>query len=499
MINSAYTAFNGIKVSQTQVEVAMNNIANETTPGYKKRVVVSEEIGQMGTPQGHGSKVGEIIRVLDNNISSQLLKSTGKFNYIDTQRAFLEPIDELSRGGSSEDVLKELRDSVVNLQNTPENATLRGELKGKVQMFAYSTNNFMDAIDQANINAINGSKESVDEINMLSKKIARINESIGINENPPLDLLDKRDSYEQELAKYVKFTSETINGEYSLILDGADTNLISGRRYQELGIETNTVEQTYTSPLFSKQYLDDEGNPTDTNTSVLNPRYDSEYVGYKYNIEVAQLKIGVVDGEVSAAVDLNLSETKKGKLLAQLEYAKEGSDLENGKLMMISFLANLRDDIASKQNSDGESMKIFSIDFQKGTNDGNTSGQYITTGTDDEFDKTDQMMVDSMVDDVFADDQKSQSIYGVNESMSLKEQENFIRSTLHSMYYTKDEMSSVENSMVDMYQMQYDKVSKVDPSQEMIDVMRFQASYQAGAKMVQAVDEMIQTLLGMKR
>lgn len=45
----------------------------------------------------------------------------------------------------------------------------------------------------------------------------------------------------------------------------------------------------------------------------------------------------------------------------------------------------------------------------------------------------------------------------------------------------------------------YNDVVKVNPDNEMIDLMKFQAAFSANAKVITAVDEMVQVLLGMKR
>lgn len=50
---------------------------------------------------------------------------------------------------------------------------------------------------------------------------------------------------------------------------------------------------------------------------------------------------------------------------------------------------------------------------------------------------------------------------------------------------------SIENS--------YNQLTKVDKDEEMLNLMKFQATYTANAKIVTAIDEMIQTLLGLKR
>ena len=50
---------------------------------------------------------------------------------------------------------------------------------------------------------------------------------------------------------------------------------------------------------------------------------------------------------------------------------------------------------------------------------------------------------------------------------------------------------SIENS--------YNQLTKVDKDEELLNLMKFQATYTANAKIVTAIDEMIQTLLGLKR
>ena len=45
----------------------------------------------------------------------------------------------------------------------------------------------------------------------------------------------------------------------------------------------------------------------------------------------------------------------------------------------------------------------------------------------------------------------------------------------------------------------YNQLTKVDKDEELLNLMKFQATYTANAKIVTAIDEMIQTLLGLKR
>ncbi len=64
-----------------------------------------------------------------------------------------------------------------------------------------------------------------------------------------------------------------------------------------------------------------------------------------------------------------------------------------------------------------------------------------------------------------------------------------------SVNFLKETQSGVKMSI----QSSYDQLTKVDKDEEMLDLMKFQAAYTANAKIITAIDEMLQTLLGLKR
>ncbi|MBI3873554.1 MAG: hypothetical protein HY307_00800 [Arcobacter sp.] len=61
--------------------------------------------------------------------------------------------------------------------------------------------------------------------------------------------------------------------------------------------------------------------------------------------------------------------------------------------------------------------------------------------------------------------------------------------------YLKDTQSSVAQSL----SATYDTLVKVDKDSEMVDLIKFQAAYEANAKLITIVDEMLKTILGMKQ
>jgi flagellar hook-associated protein 1 FlgK len=61
--------------------------------------------------------------------------------------------------------------------------------------------------------------------------------------------------------------------------------------------------------------------------------------------------------------------------------------------------------------------------------------------------------------------------------------------------FKKDAQDSVTQSL----QTTYDKLTKVDKDQELINLVKYQAAYQANAKLLTTLDEMINTILNIKR
>jgi len=64
-----------------------------------------------------------------------------------------------------------------------------------------------------------------------------------------------------------------------------------------------------------------------------------------------------------------------------------------------------------------------------------------------------------------------------------------------SAHTVNDTSKALLNSVTD----EFDSISKVDIDEEMTNLMRYQAGYQASAKVITTIDQMIQTLLGMKQ
>ena len=74
-----------------------------------------------------------------------------------------------------------------------------------------------------------------------------------------------------------------------------------------------------------------------------------------------------------------------------------------------------------------------------------------------------------------------------------------IKVNVSSNKESNDFLLETQNNVEITLQSSYDQIVKVDKDEEMLNLMKFQAAYTANAKVVTAIDEMIQVLLGLKR
>ena len=86
-----------------------------------------------------------------------------------------------------------------------------------------------------------------------------------------------------------------------------------------------------------------------------------------------------------------------------------------------------------------------------------------------------------------------------DETRSFSEYFQNLRTEISRDKENTDFLVDTQKSVNESLKNSYDDIVKVDNDEEMIQLIKFQAAYTANAKIVTVVDEMLQTLLGLKR
>lgn len=208
MLNILNVAQTGLKTSQTQVENVMNNIANENTPGYKKRIVNVSEIEHSDARlTGRGVLVDNVTRSTNVYLYQNLIREEAKLSDTKMLNSMLEDIEsiffETETSGLSADLNRYFK-SIENLRTSPYNEIYKNDIINNAESLVLDLQTLYKNIETKEADTLSNVKEVVHEVNTILSSIGNINKKIqdtvgGI----PNDLLDKRDLLEKELSQYI--------------------------------------------------------------------------------------------------------------------------------------------------------------------------------------------------------------------------------------------------------------------------------------------------------
>ena len=201
---------------QKGIYVTGNNIANVNTPGYTRQrlnlssdVPVNTSVGPVGT----GVTATGVERVYQRFLGVQINNETQTRGNWEAQKDVLgrvEMIFDESGGYGLNSVMSEFWTAWQDLSNNPSGPVERTVLIAKSQIMAETfSKNYQDlqTVRQDIDTMIEG---SVDEINLLAEKIARLNQKIiqmEAGDNTANDFRDQRDLLLNELSDWIDIDS----------------------------------------------------------------------------------------------------------------------------------------------------------------------------------------------------------------------------------------------------------------------------------------------------
>ncbi|AXX93429.1 flagellar biosynthesis protein FlgK [Malaciobacter molluscorum LMG 25693] len=617
MLNSLNVAQTGLAAAKAAVENISNNIANEHTPGYKRRVINQSELPHNDSRYyGRGVSASSAYRITSSYMSQNLLRATTKEAYFNEKGQMLGDIEtifkETDESGLSKDLNAYLK-AIQNLRNDPSSEIYKHTVAEYAKILVNGMKSIYSDIQKAEELTKDSMKENVNDINQILKEIGKVNEQLAKTNVASNDLLDKRDELELKLSKYVDISSEVVNGTYTLKIGNV------------VAIGNNTVvrdisvKDTY-SPQ-QDRYVNSDGKTSSVLNGVTFDNQDT--ITYKLNNkdEVSVRYGESLDTNGDGTPDLVVDETNYVRALAfkinsdpelskkvtayngTYEELPDGSKVtddskdnylliesntpgEKGKFagrILVTEQTNASDPstITNKstvyrdeyQSNDGEnSVQIYSADAPINLSSGilKAQSENLTTNSPnnkyaayknklDALAQTLSDITDKYVkigDDRYVSGETSTDNYTGDQS-NIRSINLFSGGTVDTLEFNEDALNNLTQEDLDYLdsigwnenisfegrgqdnpgkkassfseyyqdlrvsvssdketantelitqkavkqsvQSSYDEVVKVDKDEEMLDLIKFQAAYTANAKIVTVVDEMLQTLLGMRR
>lgn len=239
-------AISGAWAQQRALDITGHNISNVNTPGYSRQSVIQAStqptyVGVSGNGKvmniGTGVDVQEIRQYKDFFLDQKLRRENEGLGYWESRKGSIEELETIFND-NSEEGLQKVMDNFWNswsqLSKPGGGLTARALVKENAIAFVETVKNLDNLLVNFRKNRNDEIKENIDKLNGLTKNIANLNYDIkkieagGVKAN---DLISERDKYIDELSKMADIQ----------ITEGATINIaVEGRLL---------VSDTYSNPL----------------------------------------------------------------------------------------------------------------------------------------------------------------------------------------------------------------------------------------------------------
>jgi len=573
MINSIHVAQTGLVAARTSVENVMNNISNENTPGYKKRVVELSEAEHLDSRNyGRGVAVDDTKRITNQYMYDNLMKQGSKQAYYDETSTILADIEsvffETEDSGFSSDLDRYFQ-AVEDLRSNPYNEIYKNNLSNQANIIVADLKNLYNGIEDRELVTRNSIDDDIATVNNILEDIGKVNEQIAQRLVEPNDLLDKRDELEKELSKFIDIEVDRTD-EYELKIGGHTAVRYNTNIHSLTVVEDNIAQKDVyensseilmddATDILTFQYNDSnsvsvtfgeivdgsavtEANKFDklkykinndatlknlitadivndklvviSNTEGESGKFDSRLIFEEdsslakvavtknselslraaddVHLEIFDQQLTLSSGSLKSMTE-NLTTNSSGNKLIDYKdrldnFAKTLSDLTN------SYIRNSDDSyVYGKKDVDinANSSEAVSIGLFSGANvDSLTFNEDAIVGLTQE--KLDYLATHQWKSDIDFDgtSQNNTSFSKAYQTLLVE-----VSADKENTDFLKDTQDAVTISL----QNNYNVMVKVDKDEEMLNLMKFQAAYEASAKIVTVVDEMLQTILGIIR
>lgn len=456
--------------SQAALHTVGHNIANKNTDGYSRQRVetqTNEPIGAGNLRFGMGAKASAVTRVVNPQLEKQIGNEMGSLGYLTGQQEGMIRVEQvyneqLVEGLSS--TIGKFFNSFRELSNNPESIASRTLVTETANFMAKDFVRVNDNLDEVRKDLDSQISVQVTEVNQISREIANLNEKIqvvelsGSNAN---DERDRRDLLLKNLGEKLNIRwAEGQNGMVT-ITAGNSAILVAGRDHRELSVASTPAD----------------GNKAEGSVDIL------------YNGE----------NKVPVSVTKQFSGGQVGGLLkVRDEFI---SDLNNGLDEMAYSISQKVNDL-HLVGYDGYNKQggfFFKPAFE--VKDASRSMAVHQTILDDSSRIAIAGNINSPGDNTIANmisDLQYKKIVG-NDTATLDEHYNSIVGRVGVFSNRIIGEVETQKNVVNQLKNIRESISGVSLDEETAKMIEFQKHFDASARLIKTADEMLETVINLKR
>jgi flagellar hook-associated protein 1 FlgK len=439
------TALSALRYNQVAMDVAGSNVANAGTPGYTRRSVTGQTAGAPVVPAiwsryegtGNGVNASPVTRMVDPVLDARARAEHGAASFLDARATALSRVESAINEPSTDGVAAALADFKAGwsaLANSPKDSAARSDLLARAETLRSTISLQANAVSSEWSDQRSRLDALTDETNQVSTQLADLNKGLRASNANGTDanaLLDQRDQLTQRLAELTG-AKTTINADSTVEVSVGGETLVSGNdAYAVRATGATSFEDSATDPVVFSV----DGNPVRLTSGAIGATQqmlDTDLPDYQNRLDSVVATIaGEVNAQHAAGVDLD---------------GVAGGDLFTG-----TTAATLRVAVTDPR-------RLAAADPTKGALD-NTNARTMST-----------------------------LALGENAYRSLV-------TGFGTQVGGANQASTTQAAVVGQIDASRESVSGVNTDEEMVNLLAAQRGYEGAAKVLTAIDSMLDTLI----
>lgn len=454
-----------LAVAQAALDVTGHNVANANTPGYSRQVVNMQTTSPYRSANnnshhpyiymGTGVTITDVTRVREEFLDTQYRKENRTLGDWQAQQNALEKIEVILNEPSLsgiKTVLQEFWKSWDGLAKFAENPSLRAVVRQKGEAVANTFQHLHQQLVDLRTDLDATLKIKVDEVNSIAQEVADLNLQIVRGQaagSAPNDLMDRRDLLVDQLSKLIDLRVVDNAGDYTIMVGG--NALVSHNRVNQMAIQPNSERYADIIWAGNKQSVQVTGGAMhgllvarDGSTKSRLDELDT--LAQSIMDEVNAVHRGGYGLDGNAGRDFFVKAANASPAQGMMINADLAGDVG---LRRIAAASKSPLDADNGEGDGGNALALSRLEKAKLTALGTTSTDYL------------QAMVAAL------------GVDAQHASLMVENQE----------------------SLVNQLTNQRDSVMGVNLDEEMTKMVQYQHSYNAAARVISAMDEMLDTLI----
>ena len=456
--------------NQRALDVAGHNISNVNTPGYTRQVISNsssfyQKLGQSGNGKllqlGYGVDVQEIRQYRDEFLDKKFKKESTELGYWESRYSSIEELETIFNDNTKEGlqtVMNNFWNSWEQLSKPTGGLTARPMVKENAIAFVETIKNMDNLLVNFRRSKDKEINENIVRVNEIAKQISGLNldiskiESHGVTAN---DLRDERSYLIDELSKKAKI--QVIEGNtINISLEGR--MLVEGSRYDQIVTAPDTSNSGFVQLAWSG-----ENKKLELSGGSIMALFESRDVLVKGFRENLNEFVKGIAAEVNAIhiTGYGVKDAKHRNFFINVLDATAAIDLST-----IAFNPDLNefDNIAAAEEAfNYEDNRIALKIAELRQNDYFSDNEYETNLTDRKFNY-----------------------------------DEFYRNLISDLGNKGQEAATAVNAqklLVDQIEYRRQAISAVSMDEEMSNLIKYEHSYNAAARIVNVMDEMLEIIV----